>query len=66
MLALNELQAQYITDDAGKRSAVVIPIEQFNQLLEDISDLAVMAERREEPDMFVVDRRLSSRPQGRH
>ena len=49
MLALNELQVQYITNDTGKRSAVVIPIEQFNQLLEDISDLAVMAERREEP-----------------
>ena len=49
MLALNELQVQYITNDTGKRSAVVIPIEQFNQLLEDISDLAVIAERREEP-----------------
>jgi len=49
MHALHELQVQYITNDAGKRSAVVIPIEQFNQLLEDVSDLAVIAERREEP-----------------
>jgi hypothetical protein len=28
---------------------VILPIEEFEELLEDIEDLAVLAERREEP-----------------
>jgi hypothetical protein len=49
MLDLRELQVQYITDDAGVKSAVILPIEAFQELLEDLEDLAIMAERREEP-----------------
>jgi hypothetical protein len=43
---------QYLTDEHGKSTAVVIPIGQYEQLLEDLedlSDLAVIAERRNEP-----------------
>ena len=49
MSVIEELKVQYITNDEGQRSAVVIPIEQLNQLLEDLADLAVIAERRDEP-----------------
>ena len=49
MLNLKELQAQYVTNDTGKKVAVILPIEEFEELLEDIEDLAVLAERREEP-----------------
>ncbi|HQY92578.1 MAG: hypothetical protein WAU00_19890 [Caldilinea sp.] len=49
MLAIDQLTLQYITNDAGKRSAVIIPIEQFDAILEDLADLAVIAERRDEP-----------------
>lgn len=49
MLDLRELQVQYITDDAGVKSAVILPIEAFQELLEDLEDLAILAERREEP-----------------
>ncbi len=49
MLNLRELQVQYITDDAGVKSAVILPIEAFQELLEDLEDLAIVAERREEP-----------------
>ena len=44
-----DLQAQYITDKTGKKTAVILPIEEFEELLEDLEDLAVLAERREEP-----------------
>ena len=41
---------QYIIDSKGKKTAVIIPIEQYEKLLEDLHDLAVVAERRaEEP-----------------
>lgn len=40
---------RYITDEAGVRTAVVLPIEEYQKLLEDLADLAVVAERRDEP-----------------
>ena len=40
---------QYLTDESGKKTAVVLPMEDYEELLEDLDDLAVIAERREEP-----------------
>ena len=49
----------YITDEHGQRTAVVMPIVQYEKLIEDLDDLAAIAERREEPtishDQFVAD-----------
>ena len=42
------LREQYVVDGDGKRTAVILPIEQYERLLEDVHDLAVIAERREE------------------
>ncbi len=47
MLNLESLRIKYITDGKGKKSAAVIPIEEFYKLLEDLDDLAVAAEQRE-------------------
>jgi hypothetical protein len=49
MLGIKHLQLQFVTDSAGRRSAVILPIEQFYELLEGLEDLAVTAERRDEP-----------------
>lgn len=40
---------QYLTDESGQRTAVLLPISAYEKLLEDLDDLAVVAERREEP-----------------
>ncbi len=48
MIEIQNFQAQFITDESGKKTAVILPIEEFEELLEDLNDLAVMAERREE------------------
>jgi hypothetical protein len=48
---IRDLQAQYITDETGKKTAVILPIEEFEQLLEDIEDIAVLLERRDEPSI---------------
>jgi PHD/YefM family antitoxin component YafN of YafNO toxin-antitoxin module len=40
---------KYITDDHGERTAVVLPVSDYEKLLEDLKDLAVVAERRGEP-----------------
>jgi hypothetical protein len=39
---------QYLTNEKGRKQAVVLPIEQYERLLEDLDDLAVIAERRDE------------------
>ena len=50
---------QFLTDERGQRTAVVLPITDYEKLLEDLEDLAVIAERRDEPtiahDEFVAD-----------
>jgi len=40
---------QYLTDETGKKTAVVLPITDYEKLLEDLDDLAAIAERRQEP-----------------
>lgn len=49
MLKPKDLRAQYITDETGEKTYVILPIEEFLELLEDIEDLATVAERRDEP-----------------
>nr|MDO8077869.1 hypothetical protein [Candidatus Freyarchaeota archaeon] len=44
----SKYHAQYIVDEEGRRTAVILPIEEYEQLLEDLHDLAVIAERRDE------------------
>ena len=48
MLKVDEIEYQYVTNAAGEKTAVVIPIGTFEQLLEDLEDLAAVAERRDE------------------
>ena len=40
---------QYLTDEAGHKTAVILPMADYEQLLEDIHDFAAVADRREEP-----------------
>lgn len=40
---------KYLTDEKGKKTAVVIPLAEYEELLEDLHDLAVIAERKDEP-----------------
>ena len=39
----------YLVDEHGTKKAVIIPIEEYEELLEDLHDLAVISERRNEP-----------------
>ncbi len=48
MSTATKLHAQYITNEQGERVSVVIPIAEYESLLEDVDDLAAIAERREE------------------
>ena len=43
------LPKQYVVDDHGKKTAVIIPLTEYEELLEDLHNLAVAAERKNEP-----------------
>lgn len=49
MLDMKQLEINYVTNKAGDKTAVILPIGEFEELMEDIEDLAAVAERREEP-----------------
>ena len=46
---------QFLTDANGAKVAAVIPIEEHEELREGLEDLAVVAERREEPRASLED-----------
>ena len=40
---------KFLTNEKGERVSVVLPVAEYEELLEDLEDLARIAERREEP-----------------
>lgn len=49
MVKLKELNVQYIINESGERSGVILSIEDFEALLEDLEDMALVVERQHEP-----------------
>lgn len=43
------MSTQFVVDEKGEKIAVVIPIKEYYELMEDLEDLAELAKRREEP-----------------
>lgn len=43
------MNARYITAEDGSRTDVVLPVADYEALMEDLQDLAVIAERSNEP-----------------
>ncbi len=54
-------KANYVVEN-GKRTAVIVPIEEYEELLQDLDDLAVIARRKNEPTILLAEikRRLKS------
>jgi PHD/YefM family antitoxin component YafN of YafNO toxin-antitoxin module len=47
-------QEQYVVDSNGTKTAVILTIEQYEELLEDLHDLAIVAERRSEQSISLA------------
>ena len=43
------MTTRYITSENGNRTDVVLPVAEYESLMEDIQDLAIIAERKGEP-----------------
>ena len=42
------IQEQFVVDSNGKKTGVILPLKRYQRLMEDLHDLAVVAERRSE------------------
>ena len=61
-IAPDLIQEQYIVDGNGNKTAVILSIELYEQMLEDIHDLAIVAERRSQSSISLPEmkKRLNS------
>ncbi len=46
---MQKFKEQYIVNEKGKKTAAILPIEKYKELLEDLHDIAIVGERRDEP-----------------
>jgi len=46
---------QFLVDTRGKKTAVILPIKQYEQLMEDLHDLAVVAGGRDEKSISLEE-----------
>lgn len=50
---------RYVTNEQGERTEVILPIASYEALIEDLQDLAAVADRRGEPTVshkdFIAD-----------
>ena len=52
---MDKLQKQFIVDSKGKKIAVILSIDEYNELLEDLHDLAIIAERKDDETISFDD-----------
>ena len=55
---------QYVVDNNGKRTAVILPTKQYEQILEDLHDLAMLAERRDEESISLAEMKVRLKKDG--
>jgi len=46
---------QYVTDDKGRKTSVILPVDTYEKMLEDIQDLVAVAERRSDKKLSLVE-----------
>ena len=61
---MRKIREQFIIDEDGRRTAVVLPVKDYQRLLEDLHDLSVIAERREEPTISLEELKRRLRGDG--
>ena len=49
MVDLRQLEVQYVTNQSGEKTAVILSLAKFQGLIEDLEDLTAVVERQDEP-----------------
>ncbi len=50
MVFPRKVKTQFVTNDKGRKVAVVIPIKEYEELMEDLEDLAAIARQRDDDE----------------
>ena len=61
---MDTLQERYVVDAKGSKMAVILSLEQYEQLMEDLHDLAIVAERREEESISIEEMKRKLKTDG--
>jgi hypothetical protein len=58
------LRGRYVTDRKSKRTGVVLSLKRYSRLMEDLNDLAMVAERRDEKPLTADEMKKRLRKRG--
>ena len=58
------VQEQYVVDTKGKKTGVILSLKRYQQLMEDLHDLAVVAERHDETPISLEEMKRRLREDG--
>ncbi|MDP2919924.1 MAG: hypothetical protein Q8O43_06885 [Dehalococcoidia bacterium] len=58
-----QTKRKFVVTEKGRKTAILLPLKEYLELLEDLEDLAIIAERKDEPTIpfEVVKRRLENK-----
>jgi len=58
------MNTKFVVDESGNKTAVILTVKEYEELLEDIHDLTVIAERKDEPTISFEDLKKRLRADG--
>jgi PHD/YefM family antitoxin component YafN of YafNO toxin-antitoxin module len=61
---METVQEQYVVDTKGKKLSVILSLERYERLMEDLHDLAIVAERRDEKPISLEEMRRQLKEDG--
>jgi hypothetical protein len=62
---MSTLPGKFIIDSRGKKGGILLSLRRYERLIEDLHDLAVVAERRAEPTISLDELKRRLRKNGR-
>jgi PHD/YefM family antitoxin component YafN of YafNO toxin-antitoxin module len=57
-------QEQFVVDVNGRKTAIILPMKRYQELMEDLHDLSVVAERRAERPISLQEMKLRLKKNG--
>ena len=60
----NNKKIKYLIDEDGNKHSVIIPFDEYQEMLEDIQDLVSIAERKNEESISIEDLKKSLKSDG--
>lgn len=63
-MEMKTMQEQYVVDTEGKKVSIILSLKRYQRLMEDLHDLAVVAERRDEKPISLEEMKRQLKKDG--